>query len=480
MSSGRLERLSTGPVMPLVAAVLAIAVAGAFAWHAKFLNDDALITIRYSENLAAGNGLVYNVGERVLGTTTPLWALLLAALGFLGLPLPTTAMVLGVGLFGWTAAASVLLVRERGATATEQALVAVLLATSPVLVKWVGSGMETSAYLAGIATFLWLLERERLVTLGFVGGALVLLRPDAGIFLLVGCVLHCARVKSVRPVLKVLPGFLLMTLPWLIGATLYYGSPLPNSGFAKRLQVADWGTFLGNLGRTVYPTLALAPFALVGAARRCSDLRRATPAVSLVLFAAGMHLGSLPGCPWYMPPAVYLYVLLAAEGAYAAAVALAGGPDILRKPVALAVLVGALLGHHQLPEAVRAAKREQASIERLHGAVGNKLAEIAPDGAVVAVDNIGYIGYRSRLRVVDMMGLVSEGIVEQLAAGDLQYAIRHHQPEFLAIWVGRGATPRYTPDAEWLESKGYRVVFQALIDPDRPDVAYTIYSRLGG
>src|SRR5438105_2649940 len=40
--------------------------------------DDAYITFRYARNLAEGVGLVYNPGEWVLGTTSPLWAILLA------------------------------------------------------------------------------------------------------------------------------------------------------------------------------------------------------------------------------------------------------------------------------------------------------------------------------------------------------------------------------------------------------------------
>src|ERR1043165_4126390 len=40
--------------------------------------DDAYITFRYARNLAQGLGLVYNPGEWVLGTTTPLWAAILA------------------------------------------------------------------------------------------------------------------------------------------------------------------------------------------------------------------------------------------------------------------------------------------------------------------------------------------------------------------------------------------------------------------
>jgi hypothetical protein len=40
--------------------------------------EDAWITYRYAKNIALGNGFVYNIGERVLGTTSPLFALILA------------------------------------------------------------------------------------------------------------------------------------------------------------------------------------------------------------------------------------------------------------------------------------------------------------------------------------------------------------------------------------------------------------------
>ncbi|HEX9595332.1 MAG TPA: hypothetical protein VF982_00500, partial [Anaerolineales bacterium] len=59
--------------------------------------DDAYITFRYARNILAGNGLVYNPGERVLGTTTPLFAFLLAALGAVSggtqSPFPILAML---------------------------------------------------------------------------------------------------------------------------------------------------------------------------------------------------------------------------------------------------------------------------------------------------------------------------------------------------------------------------------------------------
>jgi hypothetical protein len=46
--------------------------------------DDAFISFRYSENLAAGHGLVFNQGERVEGYTNFLWTVLMAVPAWLG------------------------------------------------------------------------------------------------------------------------------------------------------------------------------------------------------------------------------------------------------------------------------------------------------------------------------------------------------------------------------------------------------------
>ncbi|MDQ6739848.1 MAG: hypothetical protein M3021_05655, partial [Actinomycetota bacterium] len=59
----------------------------------SFLPDDSYITYRYAQNLPAGHGLVFNLGERVLSTTTPLYTLLLAAAGIVWPDLPTTSHI---------------------------------------------------------------------------------------------------------------------------------------------------------------------------------------------------------------------------------------------------------------------------------------------------------------------------------------------------------------------------------------------------
>lgn len=482
---------ASGParLLPVLAFLGAAAMGAAFFLHVRYFNDDSLITLRCATNLSNGEGLVYNAGEKILGVTTPLWALLLAAAVKLGIDGIAAATWLGVAAFGWSASAAVLLLRARGVAWPGQALVAALFASSPMLLSWAGAGMETPAYVAAIVTFLWLLETRSFVALGFVGGAMILLRPDAGLVLAACAVVEVIRTREIRPLLRAAPGFALLVLPWVVVGTIYYGSPLPNSGFAKRLQVEDWGTYLGALGPALWAVGAVLPFALVGFVASMSRAVRAggangagsaAPAASALAIAAGMHFGGLPGCGWYLPPVMCLVLVLAAEGASIAASAVAGGADFLRKPIALAIVASPLIGHAKLPAVAHDLKISQSQIERCHGKVGTWLGEHAPRGVSVGVDNIGYIGWRSGLRVVDMLGLVQGGTRERIAAGERDYALRSQRPELIACWIGRGSTHKYLPPKSWFESEGYRVVFEAPLHDGSPQPAYTVFSRIEG
>jgi hypothetical protein len=473
------DRHEPGPRwLPVAAFATAALTAAAFHEHTQFLNDDALITVRYAEHLAHGDGLTYNIGERVLGTSAPLWALVLAAIAWTGRSAVAAATWLGIAAQGWTAAATVLLLRRRGAAWWAQALAASLVATSPMLLVWAGSGMETSLHVASIATFLWLFERGAWTALGFVGGAMVLLRPDAGLVLAAAAVLETWRSRSARAVLSALPGFAIVVVPWVVGAVLYFGTPLPNSGFAKRLQVEDWGTYSHALGAALWSVGPLFAVALVGFV--ASGLRAATalPSLALATIVVGMSLGGLPGCGWYLAAPMYLVVLLAVDGASLAAGRLAAGRDPRRSPVAVAALAAPLLGHVLLTQVAHRTKCDQADLERLHARVGAWLRDHAPSGAAVGADNIGYIGEISGLRVVDMTGLVQRETAEAISRGERDYALEHYRPELIAMWVGRGAAHKYVPDGKWFEDNRYRVVFEAPLDDRKREPAYTVFSRV--
>jgi len=204
--------------------------------------DDAYITFRYARNLASGRGFVYNPGERVLGTTTPLYTLLLAGL-HLALPWDFPALALGVSalfdalscfllmtLFQHRGGDSSSLQGERGLSWLSflWAFALALLAQSVAIAA---SGMETSFYTFLILLTFWLYLRRRFWASGLVGGLTILTRPDALIAVAVigGYLLLTER----RGLLRWLVSLCAIITPWLIFSWLYFGQVIPNSMVAK-------------------------------------------------------------------------------------------------------------------------------------------------------------------------------------------------------------------------------------------------------
>lgn len=58
------------------------------------LFDDAMVSMRYAKNFAAGHGLVWNLGEMIEGFTNPLWTFLMAFLHNFGLPASKISLVI--------------------------------------------------------------------------------------------------------------------------------------------------------------------------------------------------------------------------------------------------------------------------------------------------------------------------------------------------------------------------------------------------
>src|SRR5690242_1575132 len=80
-----------GPVTRIEKFGLAVALLLALAlmWPVRgYLTDDTFIHLQYARNVATGRGFVFNAGEPVYGSTSPLWVALIAdgmTLGFDGL-----------------------------------------------------------------------------------------------------------------------------------------------------------------------------------------------------------------------------------------------------------------------------------------------------------------------------------------------------------------------------------------------------------
>ena len=101
---------------PLLLLHILIFVAGIIfiVFRMEVIYDDPYITFRYAKNLADGKGFVFNEGERVGGTTTPLSAFVMAGLFKIGIPLRGIVGILGAIAYGLMGAASWLLFTSHG------------------------------------------------------------------------------------------------------------------------------------------------------------------------------------------------------------------------------------------------------------------------------------------------------------------------------------------------------------------------------
>lgn len=212
-------------------------------WRASLtwssLVDDAYISARYAEQLAQGNGLVYNAGQpAVEGYTNLSWTVLLAAGRAVGLPIVDLMIDLG-WLFALVAlGASIALMRTlTGRSDLRVAVPAVLLALSPHMAVTATNGLESTLFLAAVLTALAAhlgLEGARRTWLAPILAVLVLTRPEGIVVAAAICAHDAWRARldprSAAPTwIGTFGTFLLLEL-WRQHT---YGAWLPNTWYAK-------------------------------------------------------------------------------------------------------------------------------------------------------------------------------------------------------------------------------------------------------
>jgi hypothetical protein len=200
--------------------------------------DDSFITYRYARNILAGDGFVYNAGEAVMGTTTPLYTLLMVALGSVsgGVNAPFPLLSLAVNALADALTAVILwklgnLLKQPLAAAAA----GLVWAITPHSVTFAIGGLETSVYVLLLTGSVFFYLSGRITPAAFLAGLAVLTRPDAIILVIPIMLDHLIRVIKKQAKLKIIDLAALGTLPlvWYGFATWMFGSPIPHSVQAK-------------------------------------------------------------------------------------------------------------------------------------------------------------------------------------------------------------------------------------------------------
>ncbi|TMK63229.1 MAG: hypothetical protein E6G07_03055 [Actinobacteria bacterium] len=327
------------------------------------LFDDAMISMRYGENLAHGHGLVWNVtGHAVEGYSNLLWTLWMAFLHVLPIPSADTSlavMITAVAILCATVWVVHAVALELAPGTPGVAFVSALLtAFLYPLVYWSLRGMEVSL-VALVVTWSVLvavrLQRgftaRRLALLAFLMAVGVLIRDDV----VVPCVVIAAYAALTadpdrrRRVALVLGGTILATVAAHTGMRLLiYHQALANTYYLKVGNV-PLGVRLGrgatallhSLGTGLYAPLALAAAYLVTNRERPLRPQHLILAIFAAVCAYSVYVG---GDAWesneipnrYLTPTLPLLFALAAAGAWS--VVRAPGRMRLRVFLSLAVI----------------------------------------------------------------------------------------------------------------------------------------------
>jgi hypothetical protein len=488
-SPGIATRLRQRPALLVFAFVCLVSLA--FALHTDHVWEDYYITYRASKNLATGEGLVHNPGQRLHSFTSPLGVLLPAAASLATLNSSDTAALwifrlVGIGALG---AAAVLLyqtTRRLAMSAAATVFLAFCVGTETKTVDFTINGMETPFLIAFFAYAFWAMctpGPRRAVHLGLAWGGLMWSRPDACIpialltitlWLFNDATLTGLSRREWLPVLVRAAGVATVVyLPWFLFAWLYYGSPVPHTVTAKSLLAGPkslegfWLSLLAFTQRINSPYAAIdsmfAPpnmvyggwpdgprLAMRTVAALCAGLwlfrwfHPVTRALSLTYLGLCVYLNYFPPFPfaWYLtlPAVVALVVLALACNQLLALVGNTAPPRwrvALSAAVILPMLAFAATGGWYTWHAAHQLKAQQAIIENgVRRPIGEWLRANAAPGDTVFLEPLGYIGYFSGLRTYDYPGLSSPEVVAAIRRhGTKRYApiIRELNPNWLVL-----------------------------------------------
>jgi hypothetical protein len=113
----------------------------------------------------------------------------------------------------------------------------------------------------------------------------------------------------------------------------------------------------------------------------------------------------------------------------------------------------------------------QQRLDNTHKQIGYYLYKESSPDQLVAAEDIGYIGFYSRRRILDRDGLVSPGIVEYNRQGEYEKVIEQFKPDWLVAMRG-------SPISGFIEDSSFVQTYAERESFGSPPERYTVYQRM--
>jgi arabinofuranosyltransferase len=277
------------------------------AWQRRWIADDGLIVLRTVRNLLAGNGPVFNAGERVEANTSVVWTYLVYVGSWLNWPMRLEYVALVLALLLSVAGLAMLmlgtgrlfapgLLGRRAVILPAGALVYIAV---PPARDFATSGLESGLVMAYLGLLWWMMvcwsqvhqcpggQRPRgrvfIGTLAFVAGCSVLVRPELALIGGLALIMMLIAAKGGRRRALIVVAGGLLPVAYQIFRMGYYGLLFPGTALAKDAAGDKWSQgviYLSNFNRPYalwVPAVLLVGLALVVSAGRRKGIRYTPP-----------------------------------------------------------------------------------------------------------------------------------------------------------------------------------------------------------
>lgn len=456
--------------------VIAITVLASTYGYRNWVTDDSYIYLRVAENIARDGKWAFNPTEVFNAVTSPIYAAALAiTYEIIGSPIALNVLY-AVSLI---LAGCILFIGLRSSG------VGVALGSVVAILSWndlsKSVGLEIGFMILFMAASALALDRQKPFWAGVASGALALVRPEG--LAMLPLLLFAEKSRSPRAWLLLLLGWALAVAPWLAFSISAFGTISPHTAEIKHIQSTipwwNWGPW-GIIFLARAPLIPLcfiaAPFSIPVFVRQWK-LEYRFPSIfvgfGLIQISAYSILSAPSAYFWYRVPGGVTVIV-------ATIIGLAHLGRILKKVTASATSVLTRYGW-RLGSGILATLAALTFVAHgyllLQGfgksyplseekrTVGLWLNKNSKPGDVVAGTEIGYLGYYSDRKILDMLGLLDRAAIAPLKAGQWDWWLQEN-PEYIVIhdpaWIGEPYAAHYSWPAAALAafSQSYHEVYR--------------------
>ena len=393
--------------------VFAAAVAVRLGFHVitGFTADSAFITFRYADNLASGLGFVYNEGERVLATSTPLFTFIIALFRLVSFPAVSAALLVSVLSAGFTAVILLRLAQLLRFTHLA-ALPALAYILFPQSLPAETAGMEVALFSCLTTAAIYYHHRHATVYSLAMATLAVLTRPEGAILLLI--LIADAIIRHRDAIVSYLAVPVSLLLPWIGFALYYFGRVMPrltagrSVSFNHAAVAGPFQRFVYVMGFDSVTGWVLFVLAIAGASWLN---RKQNFGWTAILWLAGLIALCTASSALISPSNVALlypmYLLFAGAGLLLLCEVAGFTPGQFRAACRWAItLVVVIIAIRGIAPA-RHYRNYQSRLDNTLKAAGEYVFQRSSAADVLATEDIGYVGYYSHLKILDREGLIS-------------------------------------------------------------------------